>query len=310
MKILLAEDSSSNQLIITAYIKKAGHEVVIANDGAEAIELFKSENPDLILMDVTMPVMDGIEATKKIRQLSEGELGWIPIIFLSGLSNSDDIARGINVGGDDYLVKPVDSIVLNAKLQAMERISNMRHELNEANLKLKAMAVIDGLTGLANRRFFDEVYMKELKRSFRHNSELSLVLCDIDHFKLYNDNYGHQEGDDCLKKVADIMKATLKRPTDLAARYGGEEFAFILPETDLEGGKKVAEAINEAIEANAINHDYSLVSNHITLSCGVASIKPELNQDISSVARNLLVSADRALYTAKEKGRNRVATAD
>ncbi|MDQ7050972.1 MAG: diguanylate cyclase [Enterobacterales bacterium] len=309
MKILLAEDSSSNQLIIKSYIEKAGHEIIIANNGKEAVDLFKSENPDLVLMDVTMPVMDGIEATKAIRELTKLDLGWVPIIFLSGLSNSEDIAHGIDVGGDDYLIKPVDSIVLKAKLQAMQRIAEMRHQLNKANHKLKAMAVVDGLTEIANRRFFDEVYMKELKRSFRNKNELSLILCDIDHFKLFNDNYGHQAGDDCLKSVASTMVKTLKRPSDFVARYGGEEFVFVLPNTDLDGAKKVAESINKAIESESISHAHSLVSNHLTLSCGVASVKPQLNQDISLIARNLLESADKALYTAKEKGRNQVVTA-
>jgi len=309
MKILLAEDSSSNQMIIKAYVEKAGHEIIIANDGKEAVELFKSENPDLLLMDVTMPVMDGIEATKTIRKLTKLDLGWVPIIFLSGLSNSEDIAQGINVGADDYLIKPIDSIVLNAKLQAMQRIAEMRHQLNKANHKLKAMAVIDGLTGIANRRFFDEVYMKELKRSFRSKNELSIILCDIDHFKLFNDNYGHQAGDDCLTTVASRMVKTLKRPSDFVARYGGEEFVFVLPNTDLKGAKQVAMSINNAIESENIEHKHSTVSDHLTLSYGVASVKPQLNQDISSIARELLESADRALYVAKENGRNQVALA-
>jgi len=309
MKILLAEDSTSNQLIIKTYIAAAGHEVIIANNGEQAVTLFQSENPDLILMDVTMPVMDGIEATKAIRQLTKLDLGWIPIIFLSGLSTSEDIAHGINVGGDDYLIKPVDAIVLNAKLQAMQRIVEMRNQLHKANHKLKAMAVVDGLTGIANRRFFDEIYMKELKRAFRNKNELSIILCDIDHFKQFNDNYGHQAGDDCLKSVASLMFKTLQRPSDFVARYGGEEFVFVLPETDIQGAKQVAESVNRVIKSESITHEHSSAANHITLSYGVASIKPQLNQELSSVSLELLKSADQALYVAKENGRNQVALA-
>lgn len=306
MKILLADDSKTNQMLISAYAEDAGHQVVAVSDGQQAIDSFKNDRPDLVIMDVNMPVKDGIEATKEIRELTKSDNDWVPIIFLSGMSESDDIARGIDAGGDDYLGKPIDGVVLAAKLRAMGRISDMRHELSKLNRELKMISIKDGLTGIANRRHFDEIMKKELKRSVRTKTELSLVLCDIDQFKLYNDSYGHQGGDDCLKSVAVAFAKVSNRPGDLAARYGGEEFAVILPETGSEGAKTVAETICKSIEALEIPHKVSTVSEYVTLSCGVASIKPGVNMDLETTIRELIEAADRNLYKAKEAGRNQV----
>jgi len=305
MKVLLAEDSRSNQMVISSYIEEFGHQVVVVGDGQAAIDAFKQERPDLILMDVIMPVVDGIEAAKKIRALCEENHDWVPIIFLSALSNSNDIAKGIDAGGDDYLSKPVDSIVLKAKFIAMERIADMRHQLDEANRKLTLMAVKDGLTGLYNRRHFDDVMEKEFKLSRRIKTPVGLVMCDIDHFKPYNDHYGHQGGDDCLKSVATIINETVKRPGDLVARYGGEEFVIILPETDLDGVKKVADQVRKAVENLAIPHAYSSASEYVTLSLGIATMGDEVS-DKDEAIRCLIESADLGLYEAKKQGRNRV----
>lgn len=194
MKVLLAEDSRANQMLISAYIEDFGHQVTVVEDGQAAIDAFKHDRPDLILLDVSMPVMDGIEAARQIRTLCDDNHDWIPIVFLSGLTESQDIAKGIEAGGDDYLGKPVDAIVLNAKLTAMSRIADMRKQLDEANRKLTQMTVKDGLTGLYNRRHFDEVMEKELKVARRIKTPVGLIMCDIDHFKAYNDHYGHQGG--------------------------------------------------------------------------------------------------------------------
>ena len=169
-----------------------------------------------------MPVKDGIEATKDIRKLTDKNNDWVPIVFLSGMNESDDIARGIDAGGDDYLTKPIDGIVLTAKLRAMGRISDMRHELHKVNHQLKMISIKDGLTGLANRRHFDEVMEKELKRSIRTKTELSLIMCDIDQFKLYNDNYGHHAGDIVLQQLS-YRLSTHVRAADVVGRMGGDE---------------------------------------------------------------------------------------
>lgn len=167
MKVLIAEDSRSSLIVIKSYIEDAGHQVITVDNGQQAIEQFSISEPDLVLLDVIMPIKDGIEAAKEIRALCEQAHDWVPIIFLSAMTDSDDIVRGIEAGGDDYLTKPIDAVVLNAKLNAMQRIANMRHDLQKANQKLKLMAMKDGLTDLANRRHFDDAMVKEFKRSMR-----------------------------------------------------------------------------------------------------------------------------------------------
>jgi diguanylate cyclase (GGDEF)-like protein len=305
MKVLLAEDSRSNQMLISAYIKDFGHDVVAVDNGVQALESFQRSRPDLVIMDVTMPEMDGIEATREIKTICEQNNDWVPIIFLSGLSDAKDILKGISVGGDDYLVKPVDPIVLNAKLTAMERIADMRHQLDAANRKLKLMTVKDGLTGIYNRRHFDEVLEKELKISRRSQAPVSLILCDIDHFKTYNDFYGHQQGDDCLCKVAQTIQAAVKRPGDLVARYGGEEFVAVLPDTTLEAAQLLAESVRKAVEVAILPHEKSTTADYVTLSLGVATLAATAEQSIEQQVHQLINEADQALYQAKSQGRNR-----
>jgi len=307
MKVLLAEDSRTNQILIRTYIEEAGHEIVISNNGKEAIDQFIKAQPDLVLMDLIMPVMDGIDAAIEIRKICESRNDWTPIIFLSAMTEGKDIVRAIEAGGDDYLTKPVDPVVLNAKLLAMQRIGEMRQELKNANLELRMMSVKDGLTGIANRRYFDEVLDKEVKRAIRLQSPLSLILCDIDSFKPYNDNYGHQAGDDCLKTVAKTMAKASRRPGDLVARYGGEEFGIVLPETSLEGAIGVAETVRESIDKLNLTHDYAVAGANVTISAGVATIFPDNSDDVEHVSRRIIHAADKALYQAKEKGRNQVA---
>ncbi|MBL1320477.1 MAG: diguanylate cyclase [Methylophaga sp.] len=302
MKVLIAEDSRSSRIVIKSYIEDAGHQVIAVDNGQQAVEQFSITEPDLVLLDVIMPIKDGIEAAKEIRALSEQDNDWVPIIFLSAMTDSDDIARGIKAGGDDYLTKPIDAVVLNAKLDAMQRIANMRHDLQKANQKLRLMAMKDGLTGLANRRHFDEVMLKEFKRSMRSNTPISLILADIDKFKPYNDNYGHQAGDDCLKAVSQLIQSVIKRPGDLVARYGGEEFAIILPETDLAAARIVAELVQQAFDANKIPHAHSTVADYLTLSLGVASLQPIKNEDITDSIHTIIETADKRLYQVKKQG--------
>lgn len=306
MKVLVAEDSRSNQILIRSYIEEAGHTVVVAGDGQQVVEQFSIVQPDLILMDVTMPIKDGITAAKEIRKLCEQENDWIPIIFLSAMSESDDIARGIKAGGDDYLSHPIDAVILNAKLDAMQRIASMRHELQKANQELKLMAMKDGLTALANRRYFDEVMLKEFKRSMRKNEPISLIMADIDKFKEFNDNYGHQAGDDCLKGVAKMLGSMVRRPGDLVARYGGEEFAIILPETNLASAEHVAQSLKNEFNTNPIPHAYSSVAEHVTLSFGVASFHFGVVEDVDTEIHTLIEIADERLYQVKKQGGNAV----
>jgi diguanylate cyclase (GGDEF)-like protein len=303
MKVLLVEDSITSLQVIQKYVESAGHSVITASDGAQGIQKFVEHNPDLVLLDVNMPIMDGYQCARHIREnCQEGNL-WIPIIFLSANVNEDAVVKGIDSGGDDYLLKPITQKVLTAKLRAMSRIAEMRKELEEASAHLKRLSSVDGLTQLYNRRHFDENLELEWSRSGRDQSPLSLILCDIDNFKAFNDNYGHVAGDGALVNTSKAIMNTLQRPSDLPARYGGEEFAVILPATPAIGAMVVAEQLRKAINALAIPHAFSDAANVVTMSVGVSTYYP--NNTHSSYV-DLLDSADRGLYRAKENGRNRI----
>jgi diguanylate cyclase (GGDEF)-like protein len=233
---------------------------------------------------------------------------WVPIIFLSSKEADQDLDRAIEAGGDDYLVKPVSFVVLNAKIRALQRIESTRtklletsRELASANRELEKLSRQDGLTGIANRRYFDNYLSSEIKRASRDRQPLSLILADVDYFKAFNDYYGHQAGDDCLRQVALALRTVGRRPADLPARYGGEEFAIVLPSTALEGALDVAKSLASEIEGMSIIHVRSGVSNRISLSQGIASVIPAGDTRPESI----IELADQALYQAKQQGRNR-----
>ncbi|WP_300435268.1 diguanylate cyclase [Zoogloea sp.] len=312
MKALLIEDTLTSATLVSHQLRKIGIEPIVARNGETGIELYKQEHPDLILLDIIMPGMDGFEVARRIRQLEQfGE--WTPIIFLTARTSDADLEKAISVGGDDYLIKPVSETVLAAKVRAMQRIAQMRfsllvltRKLDDANQELTRLSSLDGLTGISNRRQFDETLLREWRRLGRQGRPLSMLLCDVDYFKQFNDGYGHQVGDECLKAVARTLKDTLRRPADLVARYGGEEFAVILPDTEITGALQVAEAMRSAVEGLNITHRYSKGGSVVTISIGVASTTPLRTGSDSSV---LLKRADDALYQAKQAGRNRIAAA-
>lgn len=307
MKTLVIEDSRSTLKLLCEHIKKMRFTPIPADTGAIGIDLFLKERPDLVLLDIILPDLDGFEVARQIRQM-ESPGDWTPIIFLSSLNKDKDIEEGIAAGGDDYLLKPISEVVLAAKMRAMQRIIQMRQsllvltrKLDSANQELKRLTSLDGLTGIPNRRHFDEVLDREWRRAMRQGDELSILMCDIDFFKLYNDTFGHQAGDECLCKVAQALTASMDRGGDLLARYGGEEFVAVLPGTSLSGASHVAAQMRKAINELALEHPGSPVG-HVTASFGVASAvaMPETNP------QNIVGAADRALYKAKNAGRNRV----
>jgi len=309
MKALVIDDTLTSLTLVSHQLRRMGIEPLVAQDGAAGIELFKQHRPDLILLDVVMPGLNGYEVAKRIRQLErDGE--WTPIILLVARTSDEDLERGIAVGGDDYLVKPISEVVLTAKVRAMQRIAQMRYSLlvltrrlDEANRELTRLSSVDGLTGIANRRQFDEFMVREWARGTRHETEISLLMCDVDFFKQFNDLYGHQAGDECLRAVAQTLAARVKRPTDLVARYGGEEFAVILPDTDIGGARQLAEAMRADVERLAIAHGDGQ-GGVVTLSIGIACRIPDRDRPGSAA---LIKAADDALYQAKAAGRNCVA---
>jgi diguanylate cyclase (GGDEF)-like protein len=306
MNILVVDDSPTIRAALRGLLERMGHTVVEANDGGQALGMYRQERPGLVLIDVVMPVMDGYEAARHMRETSAEE--WVPIIFLSSKEADQDLNRAIEAGGDDYLVKPVSFVVLNAKIRALQRLESMRakqlemsRDLASANRELEKLSRQDGLTGIANRRYFDSYLLTEVRRGAREKAPVSLILSDVDHFKAFNDCYGHQAGDDCLRRVAAALSSAGRRPADLAARYGGEEFAMVLPGTALEGAVDVAKAVSRVIGGLAIPHARSAVDSSVTLSQGIVSLIP----DKETTCEHLIEHADQALYQAKQQGRNR-----
>ena len=311
MKILVVEDASATLLIVSKYIERFGARPIAVDNGEQAIAAFRNEQPDMVLLDAKLPDIDGFSVARQMRAL-EKPGAWTPIIFLSGMTSDKDLEKGIAAGGDDYLYKPVSEAVLSAKIRAMQRIIQMRtslvvlaRELDTANQELKRLSASDGLTGIANRRFFDEHLSREWRRARRGSGEISILMCDVDHFKAYNDTYGHQAGDDCLRQVAHNIRDSMERAADLAARYGGEEFVVLLPDTPIAGAHIVAEKIKETIHALNMPHTGS-AHCHVTLSIGIAAIAAGDH----NTQQTLIEAADRALYRAKHAGRNLVCSHD
>ncbi len=312
LKVLVVEDSKVTMAALCGYLETMGiHHPLRAETGQAAIDIFRKSRPDIILLDAILPDIDGFDVAKEMRAL-EKKKDWAAIIFLTSMDKDEDLARAIEAGGDDYLMKPVSAVVLNAKVRAMSRLVEMQRtlvditrQLHVANKELQHLSATDALTGIANRRMFDEWSVREWRRCTRMKKPMSLIMVDIDHFKLYNDTYGHQAGDTCLKVVAAQVARSAPRPSDLVARYGGEEFALILGETDTDGAMWVASHIRKQITELKLPHSAS-TSKYVTVSCGVAAVIPR--DDLS--LETLLRSADLALYKAKAQGRNEVVCVD
>lgn len=304
MKILLVDDVQMERIQLAIRLKQLGHTVEMADSGHRALELYRDFEPELILLDISMPDMNGFEVSAQIRkQYPE----WVPIIFLSSHDEPSMIANAIEAGGDDYLIKPVDKVVLNSKLIAMQRIAFMRRELKQksaalakANQELEQLAQEDGLTKVKNRRFVDQKLQEMILLHGRHELPLSVILLDVDKFKLFNDNYGHIEGDKCLILLADLLSNLFVRSGEVVGRYGGEEFVIILGYTDQEKAIKDASRIEAALAEAQIPHEYSEVSDVVTVSQGVFTLVPNGKESIEQIYER----ADKQLYQAKQAGRN------
>lgn len=308
--ILVVDDDNTLRTAIRNQLRR-NYRVICSGDGPSALRRFRTDRPDLVLLDVNMPDLDGHQVARQMRAI-HGDQDWVPIIFLSGADDDDEIAKAIAAGGDDYLVKPVSRQVLIAKIDAMQRIAAMRKELiqvktdlEHANAELQRQALIDDLTGVANRRCFDHYLAREWNRQLRFGRPLALILLDVDHFKDYNDRYGHQQGDACLRRLATVLRRQLQRTTDLVARYGGEEFAVVLPEFTAAAAQRFADELRRAVRAAGIEHA-AAPAGLVTVSLGVISLIPSAEQSHST----LIERADRALYRAKAAGRDRTVSDD
>jgi len=301
LSILLVDDSASERRLLGALLQTLGHQVVEAGDGREAVtRLRRVEHPfDLILLDVQMPQMNGYETARAIRALEQQQTAcWSPIIFLSGKSTPDDIAQGIDSGGDDYLIKPVNGLILKSKIKAMQRIAGMRQQLVSLTQRLDRLAHMDELTELPNRRYFNSILDREIARARRYRSPLSVAYLDIDLFKRVNDNYGHDMGDQVLKAVAREVDNNL-RAEDRIGRLGGEEFCICLPGSTLLNAFDACERYRQLLQALVIQHGENSVT--VTASFGLTEFDPDSDNRDSVLAR-----ADSALYHAKSAGRNQV----
>ncbi|GAB6060584.1 diguanylate cyclase [Desulfonatronum parangueonense] len=292
-RILMVDDEPVNIELI-ADIFDQDHEVLFAVNGEKALEIAMASAPDVILLDVLLPGMDGFEVCSRLK--ADPLTRDIPVIFITGLGDTMAETKGLELGAMDYIAKPINPPVV--KMRVRNQI-----ELKRARDQLSQLATTDGLTGLANRRRFDEVLAMEHARHVRSGTELALIMLDIDHFKLFNDTYGHVRGDDCLRAVAGVLRESLHRATDLAARYGGEEFACILPDTKSSNGiQAVAERIRQGVEALGIPHDHSPTEDHVTVSLGVVGTC--CTQEITP--SQIVAHADQELYRAKSQGRNQI----
>ncbi|SMF82749.1 response regulator receiver modulated diguanylate cyclase [Azospirillum oryzae] len=291
-KILVVDDIPSNVHVLSRILKD-DYDIYFATDGEKALDLVQARMPDLVLLDIMMPGMDGFEVCRRIKD--DPTTHDIPVIFISAKSEVEDETRGLEVGAIDFITKPISPPIVKA------RVRNHLLLKRQTDL-LRSLSFLDGLTGIANRRRFDDTMAREWRRCARSHLPLSLIILDVDHFKAYNDQYGHQAGDECLRIVADVLAERARRPSDLVARYGGEEFVCLLPETDGPGAARVAEGFRAGVAERRIPHAQSPVAPYVTISLGVATVIPSADSSPESLAE----MADQLLYRAKRTGRNRV----
>ncbi|WP_207780176.1 diguanylate cyclase domain-containing protein [Pokkaliibacter plantistimulans] len=292
LRLLIVDDQQVNIRVLHEIFKQ-DYEVLMAMSGEQAISICRGQQPDLILLDVVMPGMSGHEVCKVLK--ADPATRNIPIIFVISHSEPAEEALGFDLGAVDFITKPINPVTVKARVRT-------HLELKLQQDLLRSIALIDGLTGVANRSKFDDDLALTWRRCLRENTAMSLLILDVDYFKLFNDAYGHPAGDNCLRQVAQAMKKQLRRPSDLVARIGGEEFACILPFTDQEGAINRAEAMLDAVRELGIMHRDSAISDTVTVSIGTATLVP--NEALS--AEHLLNSADQALYKAKRQGRDQL----
>ena len=291
--VMIVDDTPTNIRVLAESLR-TDYRIRVAPSGQAALELIERQgSPDLILLDIMMPEMDGYEVCRRLKE-NPATKG-IPVIFVTARDDAVDEERGLRLGAVDYIVKPFHLPIVAARVHNHIKLK-MKSDL------LESLAMLDALTNIPNRRRFDESLQEEWLRARRSMQPISIIMADIDHFKRYNDHYGHGAGDICLIKVATALASSVERPGDLVARFGGEEFIALLPETNFEGARLVAERFRNHVEALQLTHKFSKASDLVSISVGFSTVHPHLEDD----ANVLLKQADHMLYQAKRKGRNRV----
>ena len=292
--ILVVDDMTTTLLLIHDLLKDT-YEVKIAKSGTKALEILESPNDiDLILLDIEMPDINGYDVCKRIK--NNETIKNIPIIFITGRTSQEDEEYGLNLGAIDYITKPFNKAIVKLRIK------------NYLNLKIKndmleKLSMYDGLTNIRNRRYFDETFEKTFSEIKRDKKSLAVLMIDIDFFKPYNDNYGHGQGDETLRKVAKALEKTIKRASDFVARYGGEEFVILLKDINKDGVEAVANNLLNAVRELKITHEFSKIENYVTVSIGVSFYNS--SSDITKL--ELLLKADETLYNVKNSGRNNFA---
>ncbi|MCL1876095.1 MAG: diguanylate cyclase [Synergistaceae bacterium] len=291
-KILIIDD---NMLYLSTLemTLNSEYEVITSRDGRNALKLAKENSPTIILLDVVMPVMDGFEVLEALKRTPETK--YIPVILITSLSDPDNEEVGLKLGASDYIYKPFSPGVIRARVKNQVDLFLMRKTI-------ESIAITDALTNINNRRSLDIRSEVEFTRAKREETLLSAAFVDIDDFKNYNDYYGHLEGDEVLKTIANTIIESLSRKTDFAARFGGEEFVVLLPNTPIEGGEKILQKVCSSIEELAIPHNRSTVSSVVTVSAGGATLIPKRGDE----SKKLIGMADKMLYVAKRAGKNKV----
>lgn len=292
-ELLLVDDNPTMVQLLARMLAGMGR-LRFATNGAAALEQLRKLPADLVLLDAEMPGMSGFEVCEAMK--ADPALADVPVIFVTGHSDAAFELRGLEAGAVDFIAKPVSEPLLLARVRTQLRLKRLTDEL-------RRLATVDGLTGLSNRRAFDAALEREWQRALRDGEPLALLLMDVDHFKKYNDHYGHPAGDACLQAVAGALQRMANRPADLAARYGGEEFALLLPHTTLEGAGHMAARVQDAVAALALPHAASPTRPTVSISIGVSGRMPETPPALGPA--DLLARADQALYAAKTAGRAR-----
>jgi len=292
--ILVVDDMTTTLLLLHDLLKDT-YEVKIAKSGTKALEILESPNDiDLILLDIEMPDINGYDVCKRIK--NNETIKNIPIIFITGRTSQEDEEYGLNLGAIDYITKPFNKAIVKL------RIKNYL-DLKIKNDMLEKLSMYDGLTNIRNRRFFDETFEKTFNEIKRDKKSLAVLMIDIDFFKPYNDNYGHGQGDETLRKVAKALEKTIKRASDFVARYGGEEFVILLKDINKDGVEAVANNLLNAVRELKITHEFSKIENYVTISIGASFYNS--SSDITKL--ELLLKADETLYSVKNSGRNNFA---